>query len=383
MLQNIDALIVGAGLAGSVSARLLADAGKKVLVVEKRSHIGGNCYDEIEPTTGIIVHKYGPHLFHTNDFRVWDFLMRFSPTDVYEHRVLADIDGKMASLPFNLETLYQVFPNTMAMELELMLTENFNYNTDVPIFELKNREEPELQFLAQYVYDNVFVNYTIKQWGMRPEEIDKEVTARVPIRISRDGRYFTDAYQGVPRYGYTNFFKNILRHKNIHVLLNTPSNEVLTIKDNKTYFLGKEFNGKVIYTGGLDELFEYEFKPLPYRSIFMHFDTLPTDKYQKVATVNYPNNYPFTRITEFKNIHKNHGQKDVTTILKEYPRPYVLGENEPYYPLFTSSAKKLYKKYADKAKKIKNLIPLGRLAEYKYYDMDDIIIRVMEQVATL
>jgi len=175
----------------------------------------------------------------------------------------------------------------------------------------------------------------------------------------------------------------MLRDDNIHIILNTPSNEVLEIKGNKTYFMGKEFKGKVIYTGGIDELFDYEFKPLPYRSVFMHFDTIHVDKYQDAATVNYPNNYGFTRITEFKNIHKIFGNKGVTTILKEYPRPYVMGENEPYYPLFTDAAKKLYKKYADKAKKIKNLILLGRLAEYKYYDMDDIIIRVMEQVAKI
>lgn len=383
MLQDIDTLVVGAGLAGGVAARLLADKGEKVLIVEKREHIGGNCYDEKSFESGALLHKYGPHLFHTNDFDAWDFMLRFSVMDVYEHRVVADIDGKMASLPFNLETLYQVFPNTVAMEMEITLTEKYGYGENVGILELKRSEEPELQFLADYVYKQVFVNYTVKQWGLRPEDIDEAVTARVPVRISRDGRYFTDAYQGVPRYGYTVFFQNMLRDENIHILLNTPAKEVLEFKGNKTYFMGKEFKGKVIYTGGLDELFDYELKPLPYRSVFMHFDTVEQDKFQDAATVNYPNNYSFTRITEFKNIHKNYGKKGVTTILKEYPRPFVMGQNEPYYPMFTTDAKKLYKKYADKAKKIKNLIPLGRLAEYKYYDMDDIIVRVMEQVAKL
>jgi len=383
MLQDIDTLVIGAGLAGATAARLLADKGEKVLIVEKREHIGGNCYDERDFASDALVHKYGPHLFHTNDFDAWDFMLRFSVMDVYEHKVVADIDGKMATLPFNLETLYQVFPNSTAMELELLLTERYGYGDNVGILELKKSDEPELQFLADYVYGKVFVNYTVKQWGLRPEDIDEAVTARVPVRISRDGRYFTDAYQGVPRYGYNVFFQNMLRDDNIHIILNTPSNEVLEIKGNKTYFMGKEFKGKVIYTGGIDELFDYEFKPLPYRSVFMHFDTIHVDKYQDAATVNYPNNYGFTRITEFKNIHKIFGNKGVTTILKEYPRPYVMGENEPYYPLFTDAAKKLYKKYADKAKKIKNLILLGRLAEYKYYDMDDIIIRVMEQVAKL
>ena len=383
MLQDIDTLVIGAGLAGATAARLLADKGEKVLIVEKREHIGGNCYDERHFKSGALVHKYGPHLFHTDDFDAWEFMMRFSAMDVYEHKVVADIDGKIATLPFNLETLYQVFPNTMAMELELLLTERYGYGDSVGILELKRSDEPELQFLADYIYKNVFVNYTIKQWGLRPEDIDEAVTARVPVRVSRDGRYFTDAYQGVPRYGYTVLFQNMLRDDNIHTLLNTPSKEVLEIKGNKTYFMGKEFKGKVIYTGGLDELFDYEFKPLPYRSVFMHFDTIPVDKYQDAATMNYPNNYSFTRITEFKNIHKIFGNKGITTILKEYPRPYVMGENEPYYPMFTDAAKKLYKKYADKAKKIKNLILLGRLAEYKYYDMDDIIIRVMEQVAKI
>ena len=383
MLQDIDTLVIGAGFAGATAARLLADRGEKVLVVEKRDHIGGNCYDEIDLKTGALIHKYGPHLFHTDDFTAWNFMMRFSQMDVYEHRVTADIDGKFASLPFNLETLYQVFPNTMAMEFELLLTDNYGYGSSVTILELKKSEEPELQFLADYIYGKVFINYTIKQWGLKPEDIDKEVTARVPVRISRDTRYFTDAYQGVPTFGYTNLFKNILNDENIHLLLNTPSKEVLKIKNDKTYFMDREFNGKVIYTGGLDELFDFEYGTLPYRSVFMDFNKLNIEKYQESPTVNYPNNYPFTRITEFKHIHKIFGKKDSTTILKEYPRPYEAGVNEPYYPLFTASAKQFYKKYEDKAKKVKNLTLLGRLAEYKYYDMDDIIIRAIDQVEQL
>ena len=246
MLQDIDTLIVGAGFAGAVSARLLAEKGEKVLVVDKRNHIGGNCFDKIDFATGALIHMYGPHLFHTDNPEVWDFVSHFADMEVYEHRVKANIDGKLASLPFNLETLYEVFPNTVAMEMEIMLTESFGYGENVTILDLKKQKEPQLEFLANYIYDKVFVNYTMKQWGLGPEDIDKEVTARVPVRINRDSRYFTDRYQGVPIYGYTKLFENILDHDNIHILLNTPASDVLEIKSNKTYIFGKEFKGKVI-----------------------------------------------------------------------------------------------------------------------------------------
>ncbi|MBP3721627.1 MAG: UDP-galactopyranose mutase [Selenomonadaceae bacterium] len=383
MLQDIDTLIVGAGFAGAVSARLLAERGEKVLVVDKRNHIGGNCFDKIDFATGALIHMYGPHLFHTDNPEVWDFVSHFADMEVYEHRVKANIDGKLASLPFNLETLYEVFPNTLAMEMEIMLTESFGYGENVTILDLKKQKEPQLEFLANYIYDKVFVNYTMKQWGLGPEDIDKEVTARVPVRINRDSRYFTDRYQGVPIYGYTKLFENILDHDNIHILLNTPASDVLEIKSNKTYIFGKEFKGKVIYTGGIDALFNYEYKPLPYRSVFMEFEVFGKDRYQEAATVNYPNNFDFTRITEFKHIHKTFGKKDVTIILKEYPIAYEANKTEPYYPMFTKEAKAAYKKYEAKAKKVKNLILLGRLAEYKYYDMDDIIARAMEKVSSL
>lgn len=383
MLQDIDTLIVGAGFAGAVSARLLAQRGENVLVVDKRNHIGGNCYDKVNPVSGALEHIYGPHLFHTDSFEVWSFVSKFTAMEVYEHRVKANIDGKLASLPFNLETLYEVFPNTVAMEMEIMLTENFGYGENVTILDLKKQKEPQLEFLANFIYEKVFVNYTMKQWGLGPEDIDKEVTARVPVRISRDNRYFTDKYQGVPNYGYTALFNRIFDHKNIHLLLNTPSGEVLQIKSNKTYVFGNEFKGKVIYTGGIDELFEYEYQSLPYRSVYMDFNIVTKDNYQEAATVNYPNNFDFTRITEFKNIHKTFGKKDVTSILKEYPIPYEANKTEPYYPMFTKEAKAAYKKYEAKAKKVKNLILLGRLAEYKYYDMDDIIAKAIEKVNSL
>lgn len=382
MLRDIDVLIIGAGLAGSTAARILAEKDKKVLVVDKRTHIGGNCFDERTPE-GIVIHTYGPHLFHTDNFDAWNFMQRFAAMDVYEHRVKADIDGKLVPLPFSIQTISEVFPQAFAMQLELALQAFFDYGDNVSILDLRQTKDPLLEFLADYIYEKVYVNYTKKQWGLLPGQLNKEVTARVPVRVNRDTRYFTDAYQGVPMLGYTNLFNSMLDHKNIRVLLNTHSNEVLTIKNKKTYFLDNEFKGTVIYTGGLEELFDYKHGDLPYRSVYMQFEHLPVDSYQEVATVNYPNNYDFTRITEFKKIHKYEGQKGYTAILKEYPESYVKGENEPYYPILNLNTEKIYKKYAAMAKAVKNLIVLGRLAEYKYYDMDDTIINAMEKVKNL
>ncbi len=371
-----DYVIIGAGYAGSVMAeRIATQLNKKVLIIEKRNHIGGNSYD-FKDENNILIHKYGPHLFHTNNKKVFDYLSQFTSWDIYNHKVLAVIDGKEVSIPFNFNTINDVFPETLAKKLEEKLLNEFKYNSKVPILELKKSTDKDLQFLADFVYEKIFVHYTAKQWGMKPEDMDSAVTARVPIFVGRDDRYFNDKYQVVPKNGYTKIFENMLNHKNIKLLLNTDFKEVCELQEDGFYLLDNKFNGKIIYTGQIDELFDYKFGDLPYRSVDMKFETIEKEYYQEAATVNYPNGYDFTRITEFKHIHPIDSKK--TTILKEYPKEYIKGKDTPYYPIFTTENQTKYNQYLEYSKRWNNLILLGRLAEYKYYDMDDIVERALE-----
>lgn len=371
-----DYLIIGAGFAGCVLAeRIATEFNKKVLIIEKRNHVGGNCYD-FKDDNNIMIHKYGPHLFHTNNKKVFDYLSKFTKWDVYNHRVLAVIDGKEVPIPFNFNTIKSVFPEALANRLEEKLLKEFEYNSKIPILELKESKDEDLQFLADFVYEKVFLHYTSKHWGLKPEELASAVTARVPIFVGKDDRYFNDKYQAIPRQGYTQIFNKMLDNKNIKLMLNTDYKEVCRIEKNNFYFLNREFKGKVMYTGPIDELFDYKFGDLPYRSIDMEFETVDKEYYQEVATVNYPNAYDFTRITEFKHIHPT--KSDKTTILKEYPKEYIKGKDTPYYPIFTKQNQTKYNKYLKCAEKLTNLILVGRLAEYKYYDMDDIVERALE-----
>lgn len=371
-----DFIIVGAGYAGAVLAeRIATQLNKKVLIIEKRDHIAGNCYD-FKDENNILIHNYGPHLFHTNNKVVFDYLSAFTSWDIYNHEVLAVIDGKEVSIPFNFNTLFDVFPSSLAMKLEEKLLETYDYNSKIPILELKKSTDKELQFLADYVYEKIFVHYTAKQWGMKPEEMDGAVTARVPIFTGRDNRYFNDKYQVVPSNGYTHLFKKMLKHPNIKLMFNTDFKEVCSLQDKEVYLFEKKFDGKLIYTGPIDELFDYRFGELPYRSVDMKFETVDEEFYQSAATVNYPNQYNFTRITEFKHIHPT--KSDKTTILKEYPKEYIKGKDTPYYPIFTEENQEKYNKYLKYSTSYKNIILVGRLAEYKYYDMDDIVERALE-----
>ena len=371
-----DYVIVGAGYAGAVMAeRIATQLDKKVLIIEKRNHIAGNCYD-FKDENNILVHKYGPHLFHTNNKKVIDYLSQFTEWDIYNHKVLAVIDGKKVPIPFNINTLYEVFPDSLAQTLEEKLLKAYPYNGKIPILELKESTDKDLQFLADFVYEKIFVHYTAKQWDMKPEDMDGAVTARVPVFVGRDNRYFNDKYQVIPTNGYTKIFENMLDNKNIKLMLNTDFNEVCKITESGFELMGSEFKGKVVFTGPIDELFDYKFGDLPYRGVDMRFETVDKEFYQEATTVNYPNNYDFTRITEFKHIHPT--KSDKTTILKEYPNEYVKGKDIPYYPIFTDENQEKYNRYLEHSKKWINLILVGRLAEYKYYDMDDMVERALE-----
>ncbi len=370
-----DVVIVGAGLAGAVLAeRFARGSNKKVLLIERRQHIGGNCYDEID-SNGILIHRYGPHLFHTDDAEVWAYLSKFTDWRIYQHKVLAMIDGAAVPLPFNLNTLHKVFPKSLADSIEFALLKNFSFGKKIPIMELKNSIEVELQFLADFVYEKIFLHYTEKQWNLTPDKIDGAVTARVPISISRDDRYFTDRFQAVPKNGYTALIQKMLSHPNIKLMLNTDFREIASLDGDKINLFGQKFSGRLIYTGLIDELFDYKFGALAYRSVDMKFEMLDAEQFQAAATVNYPNNYEFTRITEFKHIHPAKSAR--TTILKEYPQDYT-GKNEPYYPLFTDAAKSAHAKYLAELKKFPQITAVGRLAEYRYFDMDDVVKRALE-----
>ena len=364
-----DFIIVGSGFSGSVIAERIANIlNKKVLVIEKRNHIGGNCYDCYDEN-GILIHKYGPHIFHTDYKEVWDYLSQFTEWVYYQHRVLGFIDGKFVPIPFNLNTLYVLFPQCLANRLEEKLINHFGYNERKSILELKKVEDNDLKFLADFIYEKVFLHYTQKQWGLKPEEIDPLVTERVPIVISRDDRYFQDRYQGMRREGYTKMFERMLEHKNIEVQLNTDFKDV---KDKLNY-------RALFYTGPIDEFFGYKFGRLDYRCVNIDFQTFDIDSFQPASVVNYPNDYDFTRITEFKKFMPNKTSK--TTIGIEYPGK----DGFPAWPVFDNKNQAIFQMYWLEAENLKkeNIYFVGRLAEYKYYDMDDVVKRALEVFETL
>ncbi|ADU95595.1 UDP-galactopyranose mutase [Geobacillus sp. Y412MC52] len=375
-----DYVVVGAGFAGAVIAeRIATQLNEKVLVIEKRNHIGGNAYDYYDEN-GILVHKYGPHIFHTRSREVWDYLSQFTDWHLYHHHVLGSIDGKKVPIPFNLNTLHELLPESLARLLEEKLVSKFGYNVKVPILKLRETDDKDLKFLADFVYEKVFLNYTTKQWGMKPEELDPTVTGRVPVYISRDNRYFQDAYQGMPKEGYTKIFEKLLSHSNIKLMLNTDYKEVIDIdvKNGKISLFGQEFKGILVYTGKIDEFFNYEFGELPYRSLRFEFENIQKEFVQPVGTINYPNEYQFTRITEFK--HLTGQEHSSTTIVKEYPQGYernVKGKDIPYYPIPKKENLELYAKYKERARQFPHVFFVGRLAEYRYYDMDAVIARAL------
>ncbi|RLQ05543.1 UDP-galactopyranose mutase [Geobacillus sp. FSL K6-0789] len=368
-----DYVIIGTGFAGSVLAeRIATQLNKKVLMIEKRNHIGGNAYDSYD-SQGILIHNYGPHIFHTKIKKVWDYLSNFTEWHLYHHKVLGVIDGQKVPIPFNLNSINQLFPKNLAERLEKKLIENFGYNKKVPILKLREVEDEDLKFLANYIYEKVFLGYTTKQWGVTPEELDPSVTGRVPVYISRDDRYFQDPYQGIPKEGYTKLFERMLDHENIKILLNTDYKEVLhfNFETGEANLFGQKFDGKIIYTGPIDYFFDYKFGQLPYRSLNFKFEQYDVEFVQEVGTVNYPNDYNFTRITEFKYLTNQKSTK--TTVVREFSQKYIPGENIPYYPIKNDNNLELYRKYIEEARKYNKVIMVGRLAEYQYYDMDMVV----------
>jgi UDP-galactopyranose mutase len=347
-----DYLIVGAGFAGSVLAeRLSSQLDASVLLVDKRNHIGGNaydCYDE----AGILIHKYGPHIFHTNSERVFEYLSRFTAWRPYEHRVLASVDGQLVSMPINANTLNKLY----GMSLNCHEVEQYLASVAEPC-EIKTSRDVVVNRVGQELYDKFFRNYTRKQWGLDPTELDASVTARVPVRSSRDDRYFTDRFQAMPLHGYTRMFDKMLSHPNIRILLNTDYRDIMNEVGCR----------QIIFTGPVDEYFNYCYGKLPYRSLHFEHQTHHLPTYQPSAVINYPNEHSYTRITEFKYLTGQEHPR--TSIVFEYPR----SEGDPYYPIPKRENAELYQRYKELADSLEDVHFTGRLATYKYYNMDQVV----------
>lgn len=352
-----DYLIVGAGFAGSVLAeRLASQADKKVLIIDKRDHIAGNAYDYFN-NDGILVHKYGPHIFHTNSKEVFEYLGQFTEWRPYEHKVLASVDGQLVPIPINLNTINSLY----GLNLSSSDVESFFESKAEKVDRVKTSEDVVVSKVGRELYEKFFRGYTRKMWELDPSELDASVTARVPTRTNRDDRYFTDTYQAMPLHGYTEMFRKMLTHPNIKIMLNTDYKEIIEFIPHKN----------LIFTGPIDEYFDYCYGKLPYRSLEFKFETIDSEYFQETGTVNYPNEQLYTRITDFKYLT---GQKHTkTAIVYEFPR----AQGDPYYPVPRPENAELYKRYQQLASSMSNTYFVGRLATYKYYNMDQVVAQAL------
>jgi UDP-galactopyranose mutase len=348
-----DVLIVGAGYAGSVLARELADAGKHVLIIDKRHHIAGNAYDELD-ANGVLIHRYGPHIFHTNGERIFQWLSRFTEWRQYEHHVRGVVSGREYPFPINLDTVNQLY----GLDLDEAGATAFFDRVREPRDPICTSEDVVLNSVGRDLYEKFFLNYTRKQWGLDPSELKAGVAARIPVRTNNDDRYFTDNFQAMPVRGYTKMFENILDHPNIRVELGVDFEEVR----------GRNSLAHLVYTGPIDTYFKHRYGPLPYRSLRFEHQHIPNlAQFQSVGTVNYPNDHAYTRITEFKHLT---GQEHAgTSIVREYPE----ADGDPYYPVPRAENEVLYKRYEADAEKESGVTFVGRLAQYRYYNMDQVV----------
>jgi UDP-galactopyranose mutase len=356
-----DFVIVGAGFAGCVLAeRLASHSGKQVLLIDRRPHIGGNAYDHYDDS-GLLVHKYGPHIFHTNSREVFEYLSKFTAWRPYEHRVLASVDGQLVPIPINLDTINSLYGvNLSSFEMTTFLRE-----VAEPRDPVRTSEDVIVTKVGRELYDKFFKNYTRKQWGLDPSELDACVTARVPVRTNRDDRYFTDTYQAMPLRGYTRMFENMLDHRNIKIMLRTDYHEAAALFP----------RASIIFTGPVDEFFDYRFGKLPYRSLKFVHETINAPRHQAAPVVNYPNEHPYTRITEFKYLTGQEHPK--TSIVYEYPT----GEGDPYYPVPRAENNEIYRQYQTLAASTPRVHFVGRLATYKYYNMDQVVAQALSLYA--
>ncbi|MES3001611.1 MAG: UDP-galactopyranose mutase [Pseudomonadota bacterium] len=351
--RTFDFLIVGAGFAGSVLAERLANVlGQRVLLVDKRPHIGGNAYDRYDDA-GVLIHPYGPHIFHTNSEDVFGYLSRFTQWRPYEHRVLASVDGQLLPIPINLDTINRLYGFSLT-SIEL---EKYFESVAEKKAEIRTAEGVVVNKIGRMLYEKFFRGYTRKHWGLDPSELDASVTARIPTRTNRDDRYFTDKFQAMPLHGYTRMFERMLDHPNIEVMLNTDYRKVEQAIPWR----------RMVYTGPIDAFFDFKHGKLPYRSLRFEHTTLQQDQFQAVGQVNYPNEHDYTRISEFK--HMTGQVHPCTSVVREYP----CAEGDPYYPVPRPENAVLYKLYEAEAENTPNVTFVGRLATYRYYNMDQVV----------
>ena len=360
--MKCDVCIVGAGPAGATAARMLAERGYRCLIVEIRNHIGGNLHDAYN-RHGILMHSYGPHFFRTDSDDMWKFLSQYTAWHPYQHKVLSNVQGQLVPFPVNLDTYNMLHNSTLTSEEFAERLKQFHIYENP-----KNAEEAAINQIGEYMYELFIKNYTAKQWGTDPRTLDPEIMRRIRVRTDREDRYQPLKYQALPKDGYTRMFERILDHPNIHLLLNSNYKDVIKHIKYK----------KLIYTAQLDYFFDFSEGELDYRSLRLEEKTFFQEEYQTAAVVNYPNNFDFTRITEYK---KMTGQRHhFTTVHFEYPIPYVRGKTTPYYPILNDRNLALREKYLDMAGKLEDVYFLGRLAEYRYYDMDQIFSGAIELV---
>ena len=374
---KMDILIIGAGLTGAVLARELAENhNKKVVIWERRNHIAGNMYD-YKDEHNILVQKYGPHTFHTKEKYLYDYMCKYGQWQPYKLKCMAVIDGRATPTPFNYKTIDDFYTKVDAADLKSRIEKEYNGRKTATVLEVLNSRDEKIREYAEFLYEKDYKLYTAKQWGIPADKIDKSVLERVPLRFSYDEGYFDDEYEVMPKISFTNFFENILNHKNIEVVLNKEALNHIKIQDNNIFIDNKSLNIPVIYTGALDELFNLEYGRLPYRSLRFEFKYEEKDSFQEAPVTAYPQAKDFTRITEYKKLPYQNVKG--TTYAVEYPLHYENNKDaEPYYPVITKESKILYAKYEEKAKNIKNLIYAGRLADFKYYNMDMALKRALE-----
>lgn len=374
---KMDILIIGAGLTGAVLARELAENhNKKVVIWERRNHIAGNMYD-YKDEHNILVQKYGPHTFHTKEKYLYDYMCKYQEWNKNKLKCMAVIDGRATPTPFNYKTIDDFYSKEEAADLKSRIEKEYGVRKTATVLEVLNSKDEKIREYAEFLYEKDYKLYTAKQWGIPAEKIDKSVLERVPLRFSYDDGYFDDEYEVMPKISFTNFFENILNHKNIEVVLNKEALNHINIKDNNIFIDNKNLNIPVIYTGALDELFNLEYGRLPYRSLKFEFKYEDIESFQDAPVTAYPQAKDFTRITEYKKLPYQNVKG--TTYAVEYPLHYENNKDaEPYYPVITKESKILYAKYEEKAKNIKNLIYAGRLADFKYYNMDMALKRALE-----
>lgn len=377
--MNKNITIIGCGISSATLANILANKGWNVTIYEKTNHVGGNCFDSFD-SNGILIHNFGPHIFHTSYEDVYTFVSQFTKFNNYVNKVLVSVDNKLFPLPINFKSIEEIMGSKSAKKIICQLQQLFPNKETATLFDLRMIDNVEIKQFVDWISQNVYLNYSAKMWGTKFENIDPNTISRVKIILGYNHNYFpNDKYQGLPTEGYTKMIEAMLRHPNIKVNLNVDALKHIKF-DNEIKWDDKKLNGPVVYCGPLDEALDYKYGILPYRSLNIQFETHNVTDFQKTAVVNYPADPTMTRIAEYKKMTLQ-SKKGITTISKEFPGQFKLNDvvfGHRYYPIINETNLSLYNKYLNFFKQYKNFYPLGRLSQYKYYDIDDVIKQAID-----